>query len=103
MTTAGLERFAAAAAADPALLDRYCGAGSVGTLADRLRADGYDVSAADLAACRTATADGVLAVTVGAGLRLALPKPEPAGGAAGLDDIFSHLRRHMVGRGSDER
>lgn len=103
MTTAGLERFAAAAAADPALLDRYRDAGSVGALADRLRADGYDVSAEDLAACRTATADGFLAVTIGTGLRLALPKPEPSEGDAGLDDIFTRLRRRMTAPGSNER
>lgn len=102
MTTAGLERFAAAAAADPALLDHYRDAASVGNLADRLQRDGYDVTTEDLAACRTATADSFLAVTIGAGLRLALPKPEPAGGTSGLDDIFTHLQRRMTARSGAE-
>lgn len=96
MSTAGLERFAAAAEADPTLLDRYRDARSVGALATRLREDGYEVDAADLDACRIAPDIGYVVVVLGAGLRLALPKPASVAGNAGLDALFSHMQRHMT-------
>lgn len=96
MSTAGLERFAAAADADPTLLDRYREARSVGALASRLREDGYDVDPADLDACRIAPDTGYVVVAFGTGLRLALPKPGRVAGNAGLDALFSHLQRHMT-------
>lgn len=103
MSTAGLERLAAAVDADPALLDRYRDARSVGELATRLQADGHDVDPADLDACRTAPDTGYLVVALGTGLRLALPKPGPLAGNAGLDALFTQLQRHMTARPGGEK
>ncbi|WP_029009204.1 Nif11-like leader peptide family natural product precursor [Azospirillum halopraeferens] len=101
MSTAGLERLADAVEADPLLLDRYRDLPSVGALAARLREDGYDVTAADIDACRTATGTGHCVLTFGAGLRLALPKAGPILRHPDLDALFTHLQRCMGPPGND--
>lgn len=49
MSQAELQRFAAAVQAEPALAERYATAATPAELAQRMRADGYDISDAEVA------------------------------------------------------
>lgn len=52
MSQAELQRFAAAVQAEPALAERYATAATTAELAERMRADGYDIAEAEVAAAQ---------------------------------------------------
>lgn len=98
MSRSELQRFADEAEKAPVPLDRYGGMATVADLAARLRQDGYDVSDAEIEEARLGAAQsdgGVFVVAIGVGLRLALPRPSPLVGRAGLDAIFAHMRKQL--------